>query len=245
MATNRKKKTNTAGSTKKPSGSKPASVQQKTDTKKSAAGGKRSDARIADTNSHPARTAATVELAENVFLHPASVVEGLVHIGRCSSVWGGAVIRADMNTIRLGEYVNIQDNSTLHVDTRSSISVGDYSLIAHNVMLHGCHIGRACMIGIGSIILDGAEVGDGAMITAGCLIRGGKKIPPGAMVINKGGELKIVPGAAKTIMTVMGSLEYVLLAERFVRQQFGPLTADDVRALEGEAREVLRRFGLK
>ncbi len=123
------------------------------------------------------------------FVHPMAVVEGHVELGPQSSVWGGAVLRGDMSTIRLGLAVNIQDNSTLHVDSNGTGEVGDYTRVGHNVMLHGCKIGRGCLIGIGSVVLDGAEIGDGAMITAGCMVRGGKKIPPRALVVQKGGEL--------------------------------------------------------
>lgn len=88
-----------------------------------------------------------------------------------------------MNRITLGNFINIQDNTSLHTDSRGSISIGDWTLVGHNAMLHGCKIGRGCLIGIGSILLDGCEIGDGAQITAGCMIRGGKKIPPRSLVL--------------------------------------------------------------
>lgn len=184
------------------------------------------------------------EFPEKPFIHPLAAVDGLVEMGEGCSIWAGAVLRGDMNRIRLGRYVNIQENSTLHVESTSTIEIGDYSLIGHHVMLHGCHIGRAVMIGIGSIVLDHAVIGDGAMVTAGCMIRGGKKIPPRALVLGHGGDLKIIPNAAKTAMVVAGSLEYVELARRYLRQEWGPFPREQELAYLHQAREIIAAMGI-
>lgn len=193
--------------------------------------------------SHPA-AASSADFPRLPFIHPLAAVDGLVTLGEGCSIWAGAVLRADMNTIRLGPYVNIQDNTTLHTDSRSSIEIGDYTLVGHNAMLHGCRIGRGCMIGIGSIVLDHAEIGDGAMVTAGCLIRGGKKIPAGALVLSKGEELRIVPGGAKTALTIAGSLEYAALARRFLDGVFGPFSKEEELSFLEQARELIEKLGL-
>ena len=178
------------------------------------------------------------------FLHPDCTVEGLVEMGTESSVWAGAVLRGDMNTIRLGRAVNIQDNTTLHVDSRSPIEIGDYTLVGHNAMLHGCKIGRAVMVGIGCIVLDGAEIGDGAMVTAGCMIRGGAKIPPRALVLQKEGKVIIKEGKARTGYTMAGSLEYVALAERWRRGEFGPFPRSFEEELFRRGEELLAEMGV-
>ena len=178
------------------------------------------------------------------FIHPMASVEGLVEMGVDCSVWPGAVIRADMNTVRLGRGVNIQDNSTLHVDSGRGLSIGDYTLVGHNTMLHSCTIGRACLIGIGSVILDGAEIGDGAMITAGCLIRGGKKIPPGALVLEKNGKQTIVENKAKTRYAVTGSIEYINLARRHREGIWGPFTKEEERGFYEQAGVLLSEMGI-
>lgn len=149
-----------------------------------------------------------------------------------------------MNHIRLGNFVNVQDNCTLHTDTRSPISIGDYSLIGHNAVLHGCTVGRACMIGIGCIVLDGAEIGDGAILTAGCLIRGKAKIPARSLVIAQGGELKIFPGKAHVRLTVAGSLEYYALIGRYARNEFKPFTPEEETQFLAEADSIVAEFGL-
>lgn len=178
------------------------------------------------------------------FVHPAATVEGDVELGEGSSIWPGAVLRGDLSSIRLGRYVNIQDNTTLHVDGRSPMSIGDYTLVGHNAMLHGCVIGRCVMIGIGSIVLDRAEIGDGAMITAGCMIRGGKKIPPRALVVQKGAELKIIENGAKTDLTVTGSLEYFELAKRYRKGIVKKLEREEELAMHEKAKAIIAELGL-
>lgn len=177
---------------------------------------------------------------DRAFVHPAGVVEGQVEIGEGSSIWAGAVLRGDLNTIRLGRFVNIQDNTTLHVDSKSPMTIGDYALVGHNVMLHGCTIGRGCMIGIGSIVLDKAVIGDGAMITAGCMIRGGKKIPPRALVVQKDGETRVIEHGAKTDYAVAGSLEYAELARRYRAGIVQPFDRDEELAFLNRARDIIR-----
>ncbi|MEQ9363392.1 MAG: gamma carbonic anhydrase family protein [Leptospirales bacterium] len=173
------------------------------------------------------------------FIHPGAVVEGRVTLGEGSSIWAGAVLRGDLGSIRLGRFVNIQDNTTLHVDSRSPMDIGDYTLVGHNVMLHGCKIGRGCMIGIGSIVLDKAVIGDGAMVTAGCMIRGGKKIPPRALVVNKDGQTRVIENGAKTDYAVAGSLEYAELARRYRAGVLRPFDRDEELEFLNRAREII------
>ncbi|MCB1177029.1 MAG: gamma carbonic anhydrase family protein [Leptospiraceae bacterium] len=184
------------------------------------------------------------KIKESFFIHNKATVIGLVELGDYCSIWPGAVVRADTNSIKLGNYVNIQDNSTLHVDSNNPLEIGDYTLVGHNTMLHGCKIGKACLIGIGSIILDGATIGDGAMITAGCMIRGGMKIPSKAMVIQKEGKLKIIENKAKTILTIAGSLEYKDLIERHKNNIFKPYTKEEEECFYQEAKEIIKKLNL-
>lgn len=178
-------------------------------------------------------------LTRGYYAHSSATLMGDFLIGKGSSIWPGTVIRADMNSIRIGDYVNIQDNCTLHVDSKAGLTIGDYTLVGHNCMIHSCTIGRACLIGIGSIILEGAVVGDGAMITAGVLLRGGSKVPPGALVIKKDGTVKIYEGKAKTLLTIAASLEYEELAKRAVRGVYGPFSREAELAFVERARAVL------
>ena len=174
------------------------------------------------------------------YVHSSAVLMGDYRIGAGSSIWPGSVIRADMNSITIGRFVNIQDNCTLHVDSKAGLTIGDYTLVGHNCMIHSCTIGRGCLIGIGSIILEGAVVGDGAMITAGVLLRGGTKIAPGALVIQKAGEIKIYEGKAKTLLTIAGSLEYEALAKRAIAGVYGPFSHEEELGFVERAKGILQ-----
>jgi len=119
---------------------------------------------------------------EAAFVAPSAVVIGDVAIGARSSIWYGAVLRGDVESIRIGSETNIQDNTVIHVDSSGfSTVVGDRVTVGHSVVLHGCRIGDNALIGIGSIVLNGAEVGEGAMVGAGSVVTPGTKIPPGML----------------------------------------------------------------
>lgn len=173
------------------------------------------------------------------FIHERATIYGDIAMGEFSSIWPGVVLRADMNRFVIGKYVNIQDNSTLHCDSRRGITIGDYTLIGHHAMVHGCTIGRGVLIGIGSVILDDAEIGDGAMITAGCMVRGGTKIPPRALVTPDGSSIKIFENKAKTVYTIAGCLEYVALARRMQQGQWGPFSKDEEAAFFNQAKAIV------
>lgn len=177
-----------------------------------------------------------------VFIHPAATVLGLVEFGTDCSVWPGAVLRGDMNKIVLGKAVNIQDNTTIHTDSSRAVMIGDYTLVGHNAMLHGCTIGKAVLIGIGCTVHDEAVIGDGAMVMANCVIRGKKKIPPFAMVVPDGNDIKIFENKAKTRLTIAGSLEYIALARRFQENKFGPFTAEEEAEFLHQADIILREL---
>ncbi|TGL56430.1 gamma carbonic anhydrase family protein [Leptospira ognonensis] len=178
------------------------------------------------------------------FLHEKATAFGMITYGNSVSIWPGAVIRADMNTITLGDYVNIQDNSTLHTDSKSPISLGAWTLVGHNAMIHGCTIGRGVLIGIGSIILDKAIIGDGCQIAAGCLVRGGKKIPPRSLVVPSNGDIKIYEGKAKPELTVAGCIEYAHLAMRFQEGIFKPFTEEEEKNFVLDAKQILNDLNI-
>ncbi len=190
------------------------------------------------------KTAATLPYtAEKIhptcFIHERATVFGDVEMGEFSSLWPGVVLRADMNRFILGKYVNIQDNSTVHSDSKRGVTIGDYTLVGHHAMIHGCTIGRGVLIGIGSVILDDAEIGDGAMITAGCMVRGGTKIPPRALVTPDGSTIKIFEKKAKTAYTIAGCLEYIELAKRMQQGKWGPFSAEEEAQFFSRAKDIV------
>lgn len=124
----------------------------------------------------------TPVFGKNCFLSENSVVIGDVIMGDDCSVWYGVVIRGDVNSIRIGNKVNIQDGSTLHtLYEKSVIEIGDNVSVGHNVVIHGAKIEKNCLLGIGSIILDNAIIGEGSIIAAGSVVLAGTKVEPGSL----------------------------------------------------------------
>lgn len=113
----------------------------------------------------------TPRIGEDCFLADNAVIIGDTIIGEGCSIWFGAVIRGDVNSIRIGNHVNIQDGSVLHtLFQKSTIEIGDYVSVGHNVTIHGARIENYALIGMGSTLLDGAVIGEGAIVAAGSLI---------------------------------------------------------------------------
>ena len=119
----------------------------------------------------------TPQIAEDVFLAENATVVGEVSIGEGSSVWFNAVLRGDVNTITIGKHCNIQDGSVLHtLYQKSTITLGDYVSVGHNVTIHGADVDDYALIGMGATLLDGAHVGKGAIVAAGALVLKGTQI---------------------------------------------------------------------
>ncbi|MCS1410729.1 MAG: Acyl-[acyl-carrier-protein]--UDP-N-acetylglucosamine O-acyltransferase [Verrucomicrobia subdivision 3 bacterium] len=129
-------------------------------------------------------------LGEGVYLAKGAVVIGDINMGRESSIWYNAVARGDINSIKIGEYSNIQDNSLIHVADECPCIIGDWVTIGHTAIIHACTIGNECLIGMGATILDGAEIGDQSIIGANALVTGDTKIPPGSMVVGSPAKVK-------------------------------------------------------
>ena len=108
---------------------------------------------------------------------------GDVELGRDSSVFYGAILRADINSITIGRGSNVQDGCIIHLADELGAHVGDYCTIGHAAIIHACTIGNECLIGMRAVVLDGAEIGDQCLIAAGSVITPRTKIPPRSMVM--------------------------------------------------------------
>ena len=123
-------------------------------------------------------------LHASVLAATGSVIVGDVEIGESSSVWFGAVVRGDVNAIRIGARTNVQDHVVIHVTSRTHPTwIGDDVTVGHRAVLHGCTVHDRCLVGIGAMVLDGAVVGPDAMVGAGALVPPGAVVPPGTLVV--------------------------------------------------------------
>lgn len=129
------------------------------------------------------------KIHENAFIADSADVMGDVIIGEGSSIWYSAVVRGDIENIRIGKYTNIQDNATVHTETNIPTQLGDYTVVGHNAIIHGCTVGNNCLIGMGAIVLNGAVIGDNSIVAAGSLITEGKVIPPNSLVMGTPGKV--------------------------------------------------------
>lgn len=124
------------------------------------------------------------------FIAETADIIGDVHIGNDSNVWYNAVIRGDVNTVRIGKNTNVQDGCMLHVSSNYPLNIGKDVTIGHKAIVHGCKIEDNVLIGMGSIILDGAHIGENTIIGAGSLVPPGKEIPSGVLAL--GSPVKVV-----------------------------------------------------
>jgi carbonic anhydrase/acetyltransferase-like protein (isoleucine patch superfamily) len=147
-------------------------------------------------------------------------VVGDVVLGPASSVWFGAVVRGDIEAIRIGARTNVQDNATLHVvGGKFGTTLGDGITVGHNAVVHGCTIEDGALVGMGAIVLDGAVVGAESLIAAGALVAPGTRIPPRSLVLGSPGRVAR-PLTDEEIERIRASARnYVAYAERYRAQR--------------------------
>jgi carbonic anhydrase/acetyltransferase-like protein (isoleucine patch superfamily) len=121
----------------------------------------------------------TPQVGEDTFLAETAVLVGDVVVGRDCSIWYNAVLRGDVNPIRIGDRVNIQDGAVLHtLYKRSIVEIGNDVSVGHNVNIHGAKVEAFCLIGMGATLLDNVVVGEGAIVGANSLVLSGTHIEP-------------------------------------------------------------------
>jgi len=130
-----------------------------------------------------------IDIRGKVYIDPTAVIIGNVIIEEGVSIWPYAVLRGDLNAIRVGAGSNIQEHVTIHGDEDSPNIIGKNVSIGHGVVIHGASIGDYCIIGMHSTILNGAIIGDECIIGAGALITAGTKIPPKSIVVGVPGKI--------------------------------------------------------
>jgi len=124
----------------------------------------------------------TPQIGNNVYLADNATIIGDVIIGDDCSIWFNTVLRGDVNSIRIGNRVNIQDGSVIHTLYEKSVAeIGDDVSIGHNVVIHGAKIENGALIGMGAVVLDHAVVGEGALVAAGAVVLSGTIVEAGSL----------------------------------------------------------------
>lgn len=131
-------------------------------------------------------------IAFTAYVDESARVIGDVHVGEESSIWMNAVVRGDVNLIRIGSRTNLQDGVVVHVMREPShpTTLGDDITVGHGAILHGCTIEEACLIGMGAILLNGVRVGEGSIVAAGTLLPEGAVVPPRSLVMGSPGKVR-------------------------------------------------------
>lgn len=129
-------------------------------------------------------------LDPEAFIAEGAVVVGDVHVAAGASVWFGAILRGDVESIRIGPDANVQDGTVVHADPGFPVVLGRGVTVGHRCIVHGCRVGAGTMVGMGSILMNGVVVGEECLIGAGTLITQGKQIPPRSLVLGSPGVVR-------------------------------------------------------
>ncbi len=121
-------------------------------------------------------------IPENVFVAPNATIVGDVVMGEECSVWFNAVVRGDVNSIRMGNRVNIQDGACIHCTyEKTKVVLGNNVSVGHNAIVHGCTVADNVLIGMGAIVMDNVHIGSNTIIAAGAVVLEGTQVPSGCI----------------------------------------------------------------
>ncbi len=155
------------------------------------------------------------------YVHPRAYVEGATTLGPLASVWPMAVLRADINSIIIGEGTNIQDGCIVHLADDFGVSIGSYCTVGHMAVVHACTVENNCLIGIQSTILDGAFIGRDSIIGAQALVTRNTRIPPRSLVLGSPGKVVRSLTSEEVRQNAELARKYITVAEAH-RHMTGP-----------------------
>jgi carbonic anhydrase/acetyltransferase-like protein (isoleucine patch superfamily) len=146
-----------------------------------------------------------------------ATVIGAVRLSESSSIWYGAVLRADSAIITVGAGSNIQDGVVVHVDPGFPVSVGRGVSVGHNAVLHGCTIGDDVLVGMGAVVLKGAVVGAGSLVAAGALVPAGAVVPPRSLAAGVPAKVRRELGDTEVAANIANAAGYRRLSRLHAR----------------------------
>ena len=130
------------------------------------------------------------DIKNAAFIADNAVIIGDVTLKKGSSVWYGAVLRADSAKITIGEFSNVQDNCTVHCSAGFPAEIGDHVTIGHNAVIHGCKIEENCLIGMHATVMNGAHIGAASIVGAGALVTENKRFDDNSLIIGVPAKIK-------------------------------------------------------
>lgn len=164
-------------------------------------------------------------LGDRVWIDPDASVIGRVELADDVSLWPGAVLRGDVNSIQVGARTNIQDGCVCHVTHDGPYTpggqplvLGDDITVGHGAILHACTIGDRCLIGMGALVLDGAEVATDVMLAAGSLVSPGKRLESGWLYRGRPAEPVRELTERELEMLRYSAAHYVRLKDQYLEQ---------------------------
>jgi len=154
-------------------------------------------------------------LSPDAWVADSATVVGAVQVGAHSSIWFGAVVRADEAPITIGEESNIQDNCVLHADPGAPLTIGDRVGVGHGAILHGCYVESDVLVGMGATVLNHVHIGSGSLIAAGAVLLEGTIVPAGSLVAGVPGKVRRSLTPEEHVWVRKNTEDYVKLAQQY------------------------------
>jgi carbonic anhydrase/acetyltransferase-like protein (isoleucine patch superfamily) len=152
---------------------------------------------------------------QRTFIAPNATIVGDVTLGDDVTILFGAILRADLASITIGNRSNVQDNAVIHESFGHPVTIGNNVSIGHGAIIHGCTIENDCLIGMGAIVLNGAMIGEGSLIAAGSLISERKIIPPNSLVMGVPGKIVRELSAEEGVQNLENAESYVNIGKKY------------------------------
>lgn len=156
------------------------------------------------------------KIHSTAYIHDSAEIIGRVRLGRNSSVWPLAVLRGDVDEIRVGASTNIQDLTVIHCRDGVPAVIGDRVTVGHRVIIHGARIGSLCLIGMGAVVME-ASIGASSLVAAGALVLKGFRCPPRSLVLGAPARRARALTAAEVVELRRSAADYANLAQRYAR----------------------------
>ncbi len=156
---------------------------------------------------------------EQAWVSSTAVLAGAVTVEERASIWFGAVLRADGDTISVGEETNIQDGAIVHADPGFPVRVARQVSVGHGAVLHGCSIGQGTLIGMHSTVLNGSVVGPQCLVAAGAVLLEGSRFEEGTLIAGVPAKARRPLSDEERAGLVANAADYVVLADRYRNAQ--------------------------